>query len=356
MELVYPQVHTDSNNKVFVSFYLNKKRFRLYNGKRIGSSTNPNSFPVPQRLNIGNLLAAEVYKYISNGGVLCGYRSNDDLVGNLSDKEYLHRALKNKLKGNYSDKYKSMLQFVYGALIEHVSDSTIMEEDVYSFLEKYGCGSSYNTIRRHLNVLFNEAERIGMQGTPMKTIKSKKAKAVLHKPFKNIRLVLDDLLSFSPKLHLCCLLTYGCLLRPHREIRELCWGDFTDNLSHIRLSGHRNKSGKNRIVPVPQFVRPYLQRQEPHHNVFTNSKSIHNPDYFKTLWSRYKKKSIILDDDQTLYSFRHTGAINVYHKTGSLTKLQQAMGHSSLNVSLTYLRGLEIPELNENDMPELLLS
>ena len=29
------------------------------------------------------------------------------------------------------------------------------------------------------------------------------------------------------------------------------------------------------------------------------------------------------------------------------------MGHSSINVSLTYLRGLEVPELNEEDMPEL---
>jgi hypothetical protein len=27
------------------------------------------------------------------------------------------------------------------------------------------------------------------------------------------------------------------------------------------------------------------------------------------------------------------------------------MDHSSINVSLTYLRGLEIPELNEDDMP-----
>ena len=27
------------------------------------------------------------------------------------------------------------------------------------------------------------------------------------------------------------------------------------------------------------------------------------------------------------------------------------MGHSSINDSLTYLRGLEIPELNEEDMP-----
>ena len=29
------------------------------------------------------------------------------------------------------------------------------------------------------------------------------------------------------------------------------------------------------------------------------------------------------------------------------------MGHSSLNVSLTYLRGLEIAELKEEDMPTI---
>ena len=38
-------------------------------------------------------------------------------------------------------------------------------------------------------------------------------------------------------------------------------------------------------------------------------------------------------------------------ETGSLTKLQKAMGHSSINVSLTYLRGFEIAELKEEDMP-----
>jgi hypothetical protein len=27
------------------------------------------------------------------------------------------------------------------------------------------------------------------------------------------------------------------------------------------------------------------------------------------------------------------------------------MGHSSINVSLSYLRGLELPELKEEDMP-----
>jgi hypothetical protein len=41
--------------------------------------------------------------------------------------------------------------------------------------------------------------------------------------------------------------------------------------------------------------------------------------------------------------------IKILKRTGSLTKLQKAMGHSSLNVSLTYLRGLELAELEENN-------
>ena len=52
-----------------------------------------------------------------------------------------------------------------------------------------------------------------------------------------------------------------------------------------------------------------------------------------------------------MYSFRHSAAIDIFKRTGSITKLQKAMGHSSINLSLTYLRGLEIPELNEDDMP-----
>ena len=51
-----------------------------------------------------------------------------------------------------------------------------------------------------------------------------------------------------------------------------------------------------------------------------------------------------------MYSFRHSGAIEIFKRTGSLTKLQKAMGHSSLNVSLTYLRGLEVAELTEQDI------
>ena len=34
-----------------------------------------------------------------------------------------------------------------------------------------------------------------------------------------------------------------------------------------------------------------------------------------------------------------------------MNKLNKSKGHSSINVSLTYLRGLEIAELKKEDMP-----
>ena len=351
MKLNYPKVHTDQNQKVFISFFINNKRIRIYNGKRIGSKTNPNSFPINQRLDIGNLLAAEVYSYVNNGGLLSTYRTKEIISGNITDKAYLVRALNSKIDGDLSPKYKSMLRFVYVGLAPYLDNEKLTSKGIKLYLSKYELGVSYNTIKRHLNVLVNEARSIGMQGNPMVSIKAKKSKAKLHKPYPNIKEILDELKLFNCNLYLCCLMTYGCLLRPHREIRELTWSDFSDDLKYIHLSGNRNKSGRNRIVPVPSYIRKILVKGEPHHNIFSGKPQPLNQDYFKTLWSRFKRQSNTLEQGQTLYSFRHSGAIEIFKRTGSITKLQKAMGHSSINVSLTYLRGLEIAELKEEDMP-----
>ena len=106
------------------------------------------------------------------------------------------------------------------------------------------------------------------------------------------------------------------------------------------------------ISDVMIYIHPY-KKGDSGDNIFSGNDTPLNSDYFKTLWSRFKKTSTLLEDGQTLYSFRHSGAIDIFKRTGSITKLQKAMGHSSINVSLTYLRGLEIGELKEEDMPVL---
>ncbi len=193
----------------------------------------------------------------------------------------------------------------------------------------------------------------GYTGNWKQNNKPRRASQKLHKPFTNIEEVLKDIYKFNPKLHLCCILTYGCLLRPHQEIRQLLWGDFTSLLSQVSLSGDRTKGKRNRVIPVPEYIRPYLTGGPSHHNIFSGAPEAYNADYFKTLWSRYKNQSTLLDKHHTLYSFRHSGSVKVYEKTGSLTVLQQVMGHADLKTSLTYLRGLEIQQLKVIDMPEL---
>ena len=347
----YQIVGVNKDQKVFVSFYINNKRYRLYNGKRINLNLNPNSYPIAQRKSYANILAAEVYKYINEGKLLTEYRTSEIVSGKLTDKEYLQRALENKLKANYSDKYKSMLKHVWKHYTSTMKGEKITLSDINLFLGRYSSSTSINTVRRHLGAIMNEASRLGMSSNPLIDVKTVRSEAKLNKPFDNISEVLEEIKAYNESLFLCCLLTYGCLLRPHMEIRELKWGDFSGDLSYINLSGKRNKSGRNRIVPVPAYIRSVLVKRESHLNIFTGNEKAPNPDYFKTVWGRFKKVSKLLEQDQTLYSFRHSGAIEIYKRTGSLSKLQKAMGHSSLAVSLTYLRGLEVSELKEEDMP-----
>ena len=51
--------------------------------------------------------------------------------------------------------------------------------------------------------------------------RNKREKIKLHTPIKDISLLTDEIKEFNFNLYLCCLMTYGCLLRPHREISEL---------------------------------------------------------------------------------------------------------------------------------------
>ena len=351
MPINYPKVKVDSEGRIFVLFFQNNKRYRIYNGSKINSKTHPNKYPISERLAMGNILASEVYTFLMSGLTIQKANVSELITPNMLDKDYLFIALDNKIKGNYTDKYIKQLSFIHNKLITVLKDDKLESRHIETVLNNYDSETSYNTYRMRMSALINEAIKLGMSSNPMKAIKSKRTKATLHKPYNNITFILDEIRAYNYNLYLSCLITYGCLLRPHREIRELTWSDFSDDLTFIHLSGNRNKSGRNRIVPVPSYIRVLLVKGEPHHNIFSGTPQPLNQDYFKTLWSRFKRQSNTLEQGQTLYSFRHSGAIEIFKRTGSITKLQKAMGHSSINVSLTYLRGLEIAELKESDMP-----
>ena len=67
---------------------------------------------------------------------------------------------------------------------------------------------------------------------------------------------------------------------------------------------------------------------ESNHNIFSGTPEPYNADYFKSLWSRFKTQTNILEQAQTLYSFRHSGAIEIF-KTNRLYN-QAAEGYGAL--------------------------
>ena len=341
--LSYPKVCKHKDGRYYLNFNLNSKRYRLFNGKRINSSLAPNSYPPRLRRNKAMILAKEVYEYLL---------SNDySFTKPLSSIELFDSLIASKLKEPLSKTYKKTLTKLVSCLRnELVNKGGISKQFLINIPSKYTNNTSYNTTRRHLNVLVNYLHEHGFD-IQKSTLKTRKQNETLHKPINDVKGLLDEVYCFNKNLHLCCLLTYCCLLRPHQEIRQLKWSDFSEDLKTISLSGSKVKSKRNRVVPVPIYIRELLIKGQPHHNIFTDTTRPLNEDYFKTLWSRFKKVSKLLEQDQTLYSFRHSGAIEIFKRTGSITKLQKAMGHSSINVSLTYLRGLEIAELKEEDMP-----
>ena len=341
--LSYPKVCKHKDGRYYLNFNLNSKRYRLFNGKRINSSLAPNSYPPRLRRNKAMILAKEVYEYLL---------SNDySFTKPLSSIELFDSLITSKLKEPLSKTYKNTLTKLVGCLRnELVNKGGISKQFLINIPSKYTNNTSYNTTRRHLNVLVNYLHEHGFD-VQKPTLKTRKQNETLHKPINDVKGLLDEVCCFNKNLHLCCLLTYCCLLRPHQEIRRLKWSDFSEGLKTISLSGGKVKSKRNRVVPVPIYIRELLVKGQPHHNIFTDTIRPLNEDYFKTLWSRFKRVSKLLEQDQTLYSFRHSGAIEIFKRTGSITKLQKAMGHSSINVSLTYLRGLEIAELKEEDMP-----
>ena len=341
--LTFPKVCKRSDGKYYIDFKLNSKRYRLFSGRLIASSLYPNSYPEKKRMTLTTKLAKEVYEYVIS--------NNYSLTKPVSKIKLFDKLIDSKLSEPLSDSYYKMLYQLSRLMRSELkSKGNISSTFIESIPLQYKNNTSYNTIRRHLNVLVNYLHNRGFP-IELSKLKSRKQQEVLHCSINNIRELLLKIKNYNENLYVCCQLTYGCLLRPHHEIRNLKWMDFNEDLTYIKLSGKRVKSRRIRIVPVPEYIREVLVKRDLEFNIFSNAIEPYNKGYFSLLWRRFKRLNPDIGTGVTIYSFRHSGAIDIFKRTGSITKLQKAMGHSSINVSLTYLRGLEVPELKEEDMP-----
>lgn len=370
-----PQISTNDNldSRSFIYFYHNNKRYKFYNGRRIKSNLFPNhAKTIKVRNTLLEQLKFEYHKALSNGWNPAEEEEKQEII---TVRSGFTSILNEKLSSPYSRFYKRDLQKLYDQFFDHIPDD-LLDKDVKSipqsiieqFLNQFRSSAThYMNKRRSLSMFFSELVRQDyLSKNPITKTSKQRVKAKLHDIYteKQLKSILEFLKLNYYNLYLCCLITYGCLLRPHQEIRHLKLKHINEDFTSINLSGNENKSGKIRKVYIPAYLQTELKGrlngiEDLETNIFTlDNKASFNDDYFKTQWSRAKTEMLKLNlvlKNQTLYSFRHTAVVNVYRKTKDLHILQQLLQHSNMVVTLNYLRGLG--EVNDeqlrNSMPEL---
>jgi integrase len=361
----------DLTKRSYITFYINEERIREYNGNTIGQRINPNrASNLQEREALLRKLQFEIHKALDAGTyrqpIKIVVKQDQISIGNdnqssqneLGAEELLTTALKRKVTSKLARKYKRNLTDVHKDFIGFLTPeeakgclTSISSSRIDEFLSRYTTsGTYYMNKRRDLGVLFNAAaKQINITVSIIKNSERRRCKAKLHKAYEQEQLkpLLDYLKSHAPNLHLCCLLTYGAWLRPHEEVRLLRVSNFTKDNSQIQLSGSANKGGKVRVVYVPNYIQGELSglllQLSPLDNIFSSCDQPFNPDYFKTQWRRIAPSLIelgLITDDQTIYSFRHTAAIQLYRRTKDVYLLQKLLGHSTIIVTLKYLRSL----------------
>ena len=340
-----------------ISIRKDATRFRYYNGEPIGEPDKPNLLPEKKRYK-GYLELLVKYKIaLRNGWIPDRSEKSENPVSKILDQSYLQRVYEDKQKEGLPQHFYKDLRSYINRLKQHV-EGEITEDCFQKMIDTHlhWSNTTFNHFLRYSALIEKGLTKYGCTGNWSKKTKKRKQTEVLHKRILDCPFRLSRLLEYNKHLHLCALLTYGCLLRPHREVRELTWGDFNEDLTMISLSGARNKSKRNRIIPVPEYVRKHLSGGKQENNIFSGTPEPYNPYYFSLLWRRFKQAHPeIVQPGETLYSFRHAGAIAVYENTRNIKILHTVMGHSDMAFSLTYLRGLEVHAISIEDMPTLSL-
>ncbi|MEO6285841.1 MAG: site-specific integrase [Dyadobacter sp.] len=206
-----------------------------------------------------------------------------------------------------------------------------------------------NTIQFLLSMFNRYQERTGVESNPFK-IKSLREPAT----FKNVAFTREDrdilekeLIVKHPELYIFTRLIYYGFVRPG-EILKLQFGHLHMQEKYISIHGSISKSGKTetaQIIPaLAADLNTYLPMQKPDWFLFSEGMKPGKRGLSKQVPFRRHEKILknlgLLEKGYTLYSWKHTGAVNAYKSGVGIKELQGLLRHSSVQITDIYLKSL----------------
>jgi integrase len=207
-----------------------------------------------------------------------------------------------------------------------------------------------NNTLQHLTAIFSKLqERTGIEKNPFK-IKSLREPATL----KNIAFTDEDrakveeyLIKHEPGVYLFTRLMYFAFIRPG-EILKLQFGHIHMREAYITVHGLISKNGKTETAQIIPALAHELQTrlvfQKPDHYLFSTGIMPGKYPLSKQVPFRRHEKALeqlgLLEKGYTLYSWKHTGAVNAYRAGVGIKELQSMLRHSSIQITDIYLKSL----------------
>jgi integrase len=333
---------------VYFSHVVSKQKYRYYSGVAFGMRSARGLSKTELDIYLRTLQQAITLKLNE------GWNPEDDkLTPNKVEKENKPLKSYNSLlcnyieKADYSAKHKYALRWYWGELLKfggafHIDDITTSDIQVHLMNRYASSNTSYNTAKRYYKCIFNLLVQLGhVEVNPVLGVKSKKAVASINEAFEKAELT--DLLAYLKMndrvLYRVAILMYTTFMRPHQEIRRLKVKFFNFSEQLLILPPRFTKNGKQATIPLQQEVLEefgFLKCMDAEDFVFGDV----NSDYFATRWGKRVKTKYPLKPNQTLYSIRHTAAVEMYKRTKDVALIQRMMHHSSMEVTIGYLRSL----------------
>lgn len=268
---------------------------------------------------------------------------------NEAQRGELYQALEAKrplLRKKSFQSYQTKLNGLFDWLAGRVVDTPNLRSYFQHVESTHATGTAYDTfytIKRILNYC-GLAHLVGDYKPPQPTPEplryfQKHQQALLRKHMQ----------AFDPDLLLWCEFVYYCFIRPRSELRFLQVHHILFDEAKILIPSAVSKNKKSQYVAIPDAFLPSLERlkeRNPREYIFAGKDG--KPTGYNTKGRHFTELLERLGFDTALYSvysWKHSGAVDCVKAGISLKELQLQLRHHSLDQVDEYLRQLGLTDL-----------
>ena len=176
------------------------------------------------------------------------------------------------------------------------------------------------------------------------------------------KLLLTTMRQEEPQLALVCELEYYCAIRPN-ELRQLRIRDIDLRSASIRIPANISKNRTTQSVDLPRQMLEKLRQwkvdEYPPHFFLLGTQGVPGIEGYgkNTLRFRFERirEKLHLSSEYKLYSFKHSGGVELVNAGVDTWQLQRHFRHSSIATTEAYLRRNFAPnsEMIKDHFPDI---